>query len=589
MLINRSKKFLTFPRMDILRRQRRGFTTGQWLVIFASQWLACSVWADPPNAANDLAVTFQNQAVTISVLTNDFDTESNQLAILQVSAPAHGTVVINSNAPVTTAELSRLFQFSATQLSNTVVQIGNTNLYPRSTLTNGTWETVDNSDWTCGFFPGSLWYLYEQTGDPHFETWAQQWTAGIASEQFNTNTDDVGFMINTSFGNGYRLTGSSSYRSVVLQAADSLSNRYNSIVGCLADDLLLPPPQFQVIIDTMMNTELLYHGTDINGDTNLSNKAISHAERAMTNQIRADGSTFQLVLYSTVDGSLLYQGTRAGYSATSTWARGQAWGIYGFTMAYRETGYTPFLGAAEQLANYYLTSVPSDYVPYWDFDAPDIPNAPRDSSAAAITLSALVQLSELATDMQDSATLWTGAHNILESLGSMNYLAQGTTSSGILLHGTGEPPQFADPEVDVSLVYGDYYFIEALRRYAEFYGHTNVTYAPNPGFTGTDTFTYQVCDSGGYCSTATVTVVVVGTNAVPAFNLQLSLAPVTRWAMLSFPTVSNHVYEVDYANSLTPPPTQWNVLVPYLTGSNSTISVSDTNLVPQRFYRVKVW
>jgi unsaturated chondroitin disaccharide hydrolase len=558
------------------------------MVILASQWFACSIWADPPIAANDLAVTVQNQAVTISVLTNDFDTESNQMAILQVSAPAHGTVVINSNAPVTTPELSRLFQFSAIQLSNTVVQMGNTNTYPRSTQTNGSWNTVNNSDWTCGFFPGSLWYLYEQTGDPNFEKWAQQWTAGIAAQQFNTNTDDVGFMINTSFGNGYRLTGSSTYRSVLLQAAHSFTNRYNSIVGCLADDTLLAPPDFQVIIDTMMNTELLYHGTDINGDTNLSDKAFSHAERAMTNQIRADNSTFQLVLYSTTNGALLFQGTRAGYSNTSTWARGQAWATYGFTMAYRETGYPPFLNAAERVASYYLTNVPSDYVPYWDFDAPDIPNAPRDSSSAAITLSALVQLSQLVTNMQDSATFWAGAHNVLESLGSTNYLAQGTTSSGILLHGTGEPPQYPDPEVNVSLVYGDYYFVEALRRYAEVYGRTNVTYTPNPGFTGTDIFTYQVCDSGGNCSTGTVTVVVVGTNAVPAFNAQLSLAPVTRWPVISFPAVSNHLYEADYANSLAPPQL-WDSLASSLINSNSVISINDTNSPAQRFYRVKVW
>jgi hypothetical protein len=226
-------------------------------------------------------------------------------------------------------------------------------------------------------------------------------------------------------------------------------------------------------------------------------------------------------------------------------------------------------------------------VPYWDFDAPGIPNAPRDSSSAAITLSALVQLSQLTTNLQDSATFWAGAHNILESLGSTNYLAQGTASKGILLHGTGEPPQFPSPEVNVSLTYGDYYFIEALRRYAQAYGRTNLTYTPSPGFTGIDTFTYQVCDSGGNCSTGTVTVLVVGTNAVPAFNAQLSL-PVTNPPTISFSTVSNHVYEVDYANSLMPP-LQWNFLAPYLTGSNSVLSVNDTNPAPQRFYRVKVW
>lgn len=572
--------------MNIFRRQRRRLPTGKWLIIFASQWLAISVWADPINATNDLAVTVQDQVVTIPVLTNDFDTESNQLAILQVSAPAHGTVVINSNAPVTTPELSNLFQFAAVQLSNTVVQMANTNTYPRSTQSNGSWTTVNDTDWTCGFFPGCLWYLYEQTGDANFEKWAQEWTAGIASQQNVTSTDDIGFEINTSFGNGYRLTGNSTYRSVLIQAAHSLTNRFNAIVGCLADDLLLAPPEFQVIMDTTMNTELLYHAADINGDTTLSAKAMSHAERAMTNQIRPDDSTFHLVLYSTVNGALLYQGTRAGYSATSTWARAHAWSIYGFTMAYRETGYLPFLDAASRVADYYLTNVPSDYVPYWDFDAPNLPNAPRDSSTAAITLSALVQLSQLTTNMQDSAAFWAGAHNILESLGSTNYFAKGTTSSGILLHGTGNPPQIGDPEVNVSLIYGDYYFVEALRRYAEAYGRTNVTYTPNPGFTGTDTFTYQVCDSGGNCSTATVTVVVLGTNGVPAFNVQAFLSPVTSQPLISFPTVSNHLYEVDYADSLTPPQL-WSILASNLIGSGSVISINDTNSVPQRFYRVK--
>jgi unsaturated chondroitin disaccharide hydrolase len=574
--------------MNMPRRQKRCLSAGLWLAILAGPWLpGGAAWADPPNAVPDLAIAVQNQATTISVLTNDFDTESNQLAILQVSPPAHGTVVINSNAPVTTPELSNLFRFSALQLSNTVVLMGNTNTYPRSTKTNGSWNTVNNSDWTSGFFPGCLWYVYEQTGDPNFKKWAQQWTGGIASQQFNTNTDDIGFMINTSFGNGYRITGSNAYQSVLLQAAHSLTNRYNAVVKCLADDQLLPPTNFEVIIDTMMNSELLYHATDINGDTNLSVKAYTHATRAMTNQIRADNSTFQRVLYSTVNGALTFQGTRAGYSNISTWARGQAWAIYSFTMAYRETGYQPFLNAAGRVATWYLTHAPPDYVPYWDFDAPDIPNAPRDSSAAAITLSALVQLSQLATNLQDSATFWAGAHNILESLGSTNYLAQGTTSKGILLHGTGEPPQFPSPEVNVSLTYGDYYFLEALRRYTQAYGRTNVTYTPSPGFTGIDTFTYQVCDSGGNCSTGTVTVLVVGTNAVPAFNAQLS-RPVAQPPMISFPTVSNHVYEVDYANSLTPP-LQWNFLAPYLTGSNSVLSVNDTNPAPQRFYRVKVW
>jgi hypothetical protein len=573
--------------MNKLRKKRRLITAARWLTVLYCLWLARPALANTINVTNAVAVTVLNGAVTIPVLTNDFDAQSNQMAVLQVSAPAHGTVVINSNAPVTTAELSRLFQFAAIQLSNTVVQMPNTNTYPRSTASNGSWTTMNNSDWTCGFFPGALWYLYQENGDPNFEKWAQEWTAGIAAQDSNTNTDDVGFMFNTSFGTGYQVTGNSTYKSVLVQAAHSLTNRFNAVVGCFADDLLLSPPEFQVIMDTTMNTELLYHVADINGDTTLSAKAMSHAERVMTNQIRPDTSTFHLVLYSTVNGALLYQGTRAGYSATSTWARAHSWSIYGMTMAYRETSYLPFLNAAGQVARFYLTNVPPDYVPYWDYDAPNLPNAPRDSSSAAIALSALVQLSQLATNMQDSATFWSGAHNILESLESTNYLAQGTTSSGILLHGTGNPPQIGDPEVNVSLIYGDYYFIEALTSYAQAYGRTNVTYTPNPGFTGTDSFTYQVCDSGGNCSTATVTVNVLNTNPVLTFNAQASLSPATGDPVISFPSVSNYLYEVDYADSLTPPQ-QWNILASNINGSDSVISINDTNPAPQRFYRVKV-
>ena len=466
------------------------------------------------------------------------------------------------------------------------MQLGNTNLYPRSTQTNGNWNTVSSSDWTSGFFPGCLWYVYEQTGDPNFKKWAQEWTAGITPQQFNTNTDDIGFMINASFGNGYRITGDTTYRSVVLRGARSLTNRFNHVVGCLADDQLLAPPNFEVIIDTMLNLELLYFATDINGNTNFSVKSFSHAQRAMTNQIRADNSTFQKVIYSTVNGKVLSQGTRGGYSDTSVWARGQAWAIYGFTMAYRETGFLPFLNAAGRVSDYYLTSVPSDFVPYWDFGAPDIPDAPRDSSSAAITLSALVELSQLATNMQDSAAFWSGAHDILESLGSTNYLADGTTNSGILLHATGEPPQFPSPEVDVALIYGDYYFLEALRRYTEVYGRNTVTYTPDPGFMGTDTFACQVCDSGGNCSTAIVTVVVLDPNTAPTFNIEASLSSVTWQPIISFFAASNHLYEVDYAESLTPPQI-WNVLASNLIGGSSTISVADNNSATTRFYRVK--
>ncbi len=551
--------------------------------------------ADGPSAADDLVVTPQNQPVSISVLDNDTDATSNQLAILQVTAPSHGTVFINTNTVATNAELKTLWSFAGVQLSNTVHQLGlsNTNAYPRATMTNGLWTTtpVDDNNWTVGFFPGALWYQQELSGDTNYGFWAQRWMQGIAREQTSTNTDDVGYMINTSFGNGYRLTGIASYKNIILQTARSFSNRFNGVVGVLADDHLVAPPQFETILDTMLNTEVLYNAAASGGSSNLFTMAYSHALRAATNQVRSDpyGSTYQLALYNTTNGALISLGTRGGASTTSCWARAQSWAIYGFTMAYGNTHDLSLLQAAQHTADFYFNTVPSDYVPYWDFYAPGIPtNAPRDSSTAAITLSALVQLSQLVTNFSDGARYWLGARHILSSLGSTNYLAQGTHGNGILLHGTGEPPQFGSPEIDVSLIYGDYYFLEALKRYTDLYRHTTVTYTPSPGFHGNDTFTYQMCDSAGQCSTATVTVVVQPTNAPPDVTAQIALDPATLLPVISFPTVSGRLYSVQYKSDPTIPGA-WSVLATNLLGSDSIQSIIDTNAAaPDRLYRIVI-
>jgi hypothetical protein len=553
--------------------------------------------ADGPAAADDLAVTPQDQPVSISVLANDSDAPTNQLAILQVTAPSHGMVTINTNGVVTNAELFSLVAFAGVQLSNTVRQLGlkNTNMYPRATMTNGLWTTtpVDDNNWTTGFFPGALWYERELTGDTNYGFWAQKWMQGIAPEQFSTNTDDVGYMINTSFGNGYRLTGIPSYKNILVRTANSFSNRFNGVVGVLADDRLLAPPEFETILDTMLNTEILYDAVPLGGSSNLFTMAYSHALRAATNQVRTNpfGSTFQLAQYYTTNGALNYLGTRGGASQTSCWARAQSWGIYGFTMAYGNTHDLRLLDAAQHTADFYFdtNTLPSDYVPYWDFFAPGIPtNAPRDSSTAAITLSALLQLSQLVTNYADGARYWLGAHHILTSLGSTNYLAQGTHESGILLHGTGEPPQFGSPEVDVCLIYGDYYFLEALKRYTDLYRQTTVTYTPSPGFSGNDSFTYQMCDSAGLCSTASVTVVVQSTNAPPSVTAQISLDPASGVPTVAFPTVSGRLYSVQYKSDLSTPGS-WTTLVTNVVGSNTVQSYADTNApASDRVYRVVV-
>jgi unsaturated chondroitin disaccharide hydrolase len=436
---------------------------------------------------------------------------------------------------------------------------------------------VSDSSWITGFFPGAMWLIYQYSGDTNYRTWAEEWMGAIAPEQYSTNTDDVGFMINTSYGNAYRLTGNPAYKAVVLQAAQSFSNRFNAAVGCLADDTFLSPPQFQVVIDVMMNTELLYNAHDLGGSSNLYNDALSHAGRTITNQIRADGSTYQEVIYNSYTGAVISLGNRSTIPALDTWARGHAWGIHAFTMVFQQTGDPRFLGAAEQTADFYIKQVPSDYVPYWYFQTNGSPPDPplRDSSAASITLSGLVQLSQLETNATNAGKFWQEALNIFRSLSSTNYLAEGTESSGILLHGDS-----TDTPTDCSLIYGDYYFIEALTRLNQLYGQTSLTYLPDTNFYGTDTFTYQACDSSGASSSATVSVMVG--LAVPNPTIAVSSA---GFASILFPTSAGSSYFVQYANGLTAP-VSWNVLATNIAGTGSACSITDTNIVAQRFYRV---
>ena len=538
--------------------------------------------AGAPTAADDQAETTQNTPVSIAVLANDSDVEGNQLAILRVSAPAHGKAAINSRAVPAPAELTRLFQFAAVQLSNTVVAVGDTNRYPRGTGPDGTWWTRSALDWTAGFFPGCLWYLFEHSGDDHFREWAESWMAGIAPQQYNTTSHDLGFEINNSFGAGYRLTGNPEFEAVVLQAAQSLSTRYNGAARCISCLGPVTNAPLTVIPDTMMNVELLFRASSLSGDRSYYDMARNHAETTMLNHVRSDGSTYSTVILDGNTGAVLSK------SGEDTWARGQAWATYGFTMAYRETGEARFLNTAQRLADYYLLNVPPDYVPYWDYQYWEYSptNAARDSSAAAITMSGLLELSQLATNAAASSNYWWAASRIFNSLSSTNYLAQGSASRGLLLHGTGEPPPNADWEIDVSLIYGDYYFIEALSRYEKLYRQTTLSYTPDPGFVGTDTFIYQVCDSGGDCATATVTVV-VSPAATNVFAAQVSLAPDTHWPTISFPTLAGQFYHVQYRDDLAVGP--WSILATNLAGSGAALSVTDTNPAGRRFYRVGAW
>jgi unsaturated chondroitin disaccharide hydrolase len=550
------------------------------LMALAALWLAPAATGQGLRATNDSAYTLPNQAIAIPVLTNDWDTGTNGLALLQVSPPAHGKVSFNSSHTPPDAELASLFQFAAVQLSNSVVQVGNTNLFPKSTYTNGTWKTSGANDWTCGFFAGCLWYLYEQTGDPHFKTWAQNWTGSLRTVLFSPGIPDFGFMLYNSFGAGYRLTTNADYYSVVMQAANSVvANGYNPATGAVGR--MWDANTFWTAIDWTMDLELLFRAAALSGNRSLYTNALTTAQRLMADNLRPDSSSYQCVWYNQATGAILRKGTYDGVSDESTWSRGQAWGAYGFTMVGRETGNPGFLYTAQRMADWFLTNVPPDQVPYWDFQAPGIPNAPKDSSTSAIMLSGLLELSQLATNAQDRARYWGAARRIFDSLRSTNYLAQGSRSSGLLLHGTGNPPQDWYPEVDCSLILGDYYFIEALRRYTDLYRRTSITYTPEPDFRGTDTFTYQVGNHTGECVTATVTVTV----GLPEPRISFSRKAQTN--IITFPSVPGRSYFVQYTTNLAAPQS-WDLLATNLTNSGTSISITNANSGNRRFYRVGV-
>jgi len=340
---------------------------------------------------------------------------------------------------------------------NTLGPLGT--LYPSNSKTeNGkdVWATTNAGAWTSGFLSGILWKLYNATNSSSLLALAQNTTEGLKEEQHNTGTHDVGFIMFTSFGNGYLITGNKSYHPIILTTADSLATRYNPIVGCIRS---WNGPHFQVIIDNMLNLELLWWSSLNGGNHTHFDMAASHADHMIRDCIKLDGSSYHLIDYDPDTGAVLSQtNTPQGYP-DGVWSRGEAWALYGFTMSYRYSKFTRFLDTANLIAKYLLAQFPSDYVYHWDFKAP--PSLPqRDSSAAAIAASAFLELSSY-VPKETATQYYTAAENILTSLATSAYLANAQTSDATLLHGCigYETP------CDVSLIYGDYYFVEALFRY----------------------------------------------------------------------------------------------------------------------------
>ncbi len=332
-----------------------------------------------------------------------------------------------------------------------------------TTYSNDTLRTSGSGWWCSGFYPGTLWYLYEYSNDKSLKAEAIRSTGLLEKEQYNTRTHDLGFMLFCSYGNGYRLTQDPAYKEIILRGSASLASRYRPATGCIRS-WSWGRWQFPVIIDNMMNLEMLTWASRESGDSTFHNIAVSHADKTMGNHFRPDYSCYHVVDYDTLTGVKVEGCTWQGYSDASAWARGQSWALYGYTMMFRETGNNNYLAQACHIADFLLNHprLPADKIPYWDYDAPDIPNAKRDVSAAAVMASALIELSQFVKG-ELSKNYLDAAITIVSSLSTPTYRAEASTNGGFILkHSVGSLP--ANSEVDVPLTYADYYFIEALMR-----------------------------------------------------------------------------------------------------------------------------
>lgn len=343
------------------------------------------------------------------------------------------------------------------------------NLFPRSYAPDLDRAVPSQSDWWCsGFYPGSLLLMFEFTKDDSLKQEALRKLKILEKEKNNKGTHDLGFMMYCSFGNALRLFNDTAFKSILITSANSLSTRFNKTTGTIKS-WDHGKWQFPVIIDNMMNLELLTWATRVTGDSSYYKIAVTHANNTIKNHYRADNSSWHVVNYDTTTGKVISKNTAQGASDSSAWARGQAWGLYGFTMMFRETKIPAYLEQAKKIAEFMLghPNMPRDKIPYWDYNAPGIPNALRDASAAAIMASALLELSQFVQNKEKDQYI-SVASSVLKTLGMPGYKAEPGKNGGFLLmHSVGHFPQGS--EVDVPLTYADYYFLEALGRYWNMY------------------------------------------------------------------------------------------------------------------------
>ena len=338
---------------------------------------------------------------------------------------------------------------------------------PRSINNNGTVRLAGVTDWTTGFFPGSLWYGYELTSDKKLAEEAKKFTLALDSIRYIKNTHDLGFMLYCSYGNAFRITGDKSYLPVLEDGAKNLANRYDPKIGVIRS-WDFGQWHYPVIIDNMMNLEYLYWAGKEFKKPAYANIANTHAKTTMENHYRKDYSSYHVVDYDPATGKVFRKATHQGLTDESTWARGQAWGLYGFTVCYENSKDPKFLAQAENIAKFIMNhpKTPKDKIPIWDYDVHNAldteERAPRDASAAAVIASALLELS---TQVKDGKKYVDYAEAILKSLSSDAYLAKPDENSFFILkHSVGA--FLYNSEIDTPINYADYYYLEALKRYS---------------------------------------------------------------------------------------------------------------------------
>lgn len=369
-------------------------------------------------------------------------------------------------------ETDRMFTFATHQLKYAIQCTTNARsqskdkrrISPRCTEKNGSLRIVTPGDWCSGFFPGSLWQLYAYTGNDYWKEQAAAHTWLLEAVKNHRGTHDLGFMVYCSFGQGYELTGDTTLRNVVIQAAKTLSTRYNPTIKAIRSwDFNRNRWQYPVIIDNMMNLEMLFRATQLTGDSVYHHIAVNHANTTLANHFRPDASSYHVVDYDTINGKARTKCTFQGIADESVWSRGQSWGLYGYAMCYRFTHNPAYLQHAQRIADYFfsLPALPKDLVPYWDMEDPAIPKAPRDASSAAIFASGLYELSTyVSADKQQHYK--SIADRIVNSLNRQYRSPEDSNQGFLLLHSTGNYP--GKDEIDVPISYADYYYLEALLR-----------------------------------------------------------------------------------------------------------------------------